>query len=209
MPLPRTISGGGGITAAFVALISLSVLASAPATVQRQICSSFRNLQVLDWPSVDVDKAASTLEAKLEPESLELAETCQGTILYAATLPETRIVMEFEQERINQKCVRRLTHATAVLHVTNNEAHVLETEVRQAVKAGGRVCVTDGTDVYEWRSADSRRRYLLHTDITAESAANLSPVTPSRLRISLEHFAADPLEVDDLPFERGFKPSCP
>jgi hypothetical protein len=192
----------------FAVLISIS--ASRPsmgADLHGRLTSSFRDLQLLDWRVVDEKTASSVLQKKLETDTPDLAESCQGTILYAAALSEGRIIMEFDQEIVRNHCFRRLTHATAVLHVSNNEAHILETEIRRAVKAGGRPCASGGADEYEWRSRDSLTRYTLHTEISADSAT-ISPTSPARLRIGLEHFAVSPADVDDLPFERGFRPSC-
>ena len=202
----RRISSG--LVALFALLTARQTQAAAPETAPSGVLSFFRELQGLEWDTVDEDKVASLLHGRLEAESLDIANTCEGRILYAAELKDTRIVVEFRQERLNNRCRRRLTHATAVIHLSNNEAHLLEAEVRRAVKAGGRPCDVDRTDKYEWRSRDSLKRYILHTDIAAESEG-VSPATPARLRISLEHFSTTAADVDDLPFERGFVAYCP
>lgn len=186
----------------------VSAQPAASISPESQVVGRFANLQRLDWQSVGVERASSVLGIQFATGSPRIAESCAGAISYSGDLLGARVVLEFDQVHAESRCARKLIRATALLRLTNNEAHIAEVDLRVAVKAGGHACSTDGADEYEWRSVDSLRRYLLRTVIHTTSTP-ARPESPAELKIGLEQTSVTPSEVDDLPFERGFVPRCP
>lgn len=191
-----------------VLLIAATASAGDDTSARSSLVNAFGELHRMNWNSVDATIAARALKVPLSVEPSEGVVPCHESAFYNATIEGARLVLEFRQRATQNKCSLKLTRATVVFRVSNNEAHMLEARLTAAVKAGGRSCPNGESNEYEWRSSDSQVRFVLQTAILIDEG-NANPSSPAKLRISLTQVAATRSEVADLPFERGFFPVCP
>lgn len=175
-----------------------------------EIVRYFTFLHGKDWQSAKpatVSNASPAHLNRLDVTSSDAGATmgnpCAGSIVMTnrAASPECYLWIVFE-EAGRPPCSVSLKSATWRATLPLSDAMIVASEIREALKAGGKPTGTQWDSTYEWRSHDSKQAFELVSELKGV-AANPTPDSSVDLMVRLRHFTADPSDIDLLPFERG------
>jgi hypothetical protein len=153
---------------------------------------------LLDSPVLSITYVPSS------PASGANTSACTGSIELTneTRMPTCFIRAVFDRVTTAKTCHSPLRSFAFRTTLPLGDAMALLTRIQVALKAGGKPEGNEWDQTYTWRSKDSTTATELVTAIM-EVPANANPDTPVTLLIRLRHTAADPSNVDKLPFERG------
>jgi hypothetical protein len=177
---------------------------SKPACDYAAVVRSLAAVNRLSWRKVTIAEASKVFQedlSRIDSPCPTEAVVCEGTVELTnqparpqcSTISVTFSLPPTGIERVS--VMAAMSFAESMLFVS---------EVREALKAGGKPSGTDRDFTYEWRSRDSTIHFQLVMRIEPlDTLAELVPDSAVRVHVRLHQQAANPADVDLLPFERG------
>ena len=200
----------------WVGLIRLSLLLTASHSISEAACPNAENVSAL-FESVHArawsDLTPETLPVALEglrmqviddhlPGSLQ-AQSCPDVVVSTNRAQSARcFVWAVFERQTGETCGHVLQSFTFRSTLQLSSAMHLVTGIQYSLKAGGRPEGNQWDMTYVWRSKDSKSVFELVTEIKIPTQRP-TPDTIVDVMVRLRHSAADPEDIDKLPFERG------
>jgi len=198
-----------------IALTLFILLAcSSVAAVRCDVCASvvglFTTFHARDWSTLNPESISVLVPFKLiqreerYPKDSGYDRPCSGSLYLLSEQPTWHLSIEFDRDNRNERCTLILNSIAFESRLSNAAAIQMAGEVANSLKATG-VQASAQKWQYQWRSRDSRTRFDLFESVVSKK--NATPDTPATLKIILRQESVSPVDVDDLPFEKGFV--CP
>jgi hypothetical protein len=142
------------------------------------------------------------IDAELPKDSRYYFGPCEGSTFLQNKVNSNSISFEFDRIPANtNSCETRLRAITIEITLSSSDAEFLRVRLIDAVAAAGGIA--PDLSEYQWRSDDSRVRYVLTTSVAKQHGGK------ETLWAKLRHIPASPETVDGLPFHKGyFPPQC-
>lgn len=167
------------------------------------------SLHVSDWRRVEPATLTALTNLPVSSEEVDYPAEYRNDrlcapMLYSRTHSEAfHVTFEFAASRERGNCVRSLDGISIEANLLPSDAAIAEGRLLRVLKPGGQALSRVGGVEYVWRSMDSRTKYELYI-----SSFSVDRLAKQPFKAILKHMSVDPSDVDDLPFEKGFMPTC-
>jgi hypothetical protein len=142
-------------------------------------------------------------EAQIPAGSIYRTSGCTGTVYLEYKTSKCSVRLIFSQHPAPaDSCNETLDTIRAEVEAEPRDAEAGRLAIIAALRAAG--TISDVPYEYQWRSDDSRTRFILETFVTDSKSKGLK-----KLDVWLSHISVQPATVDHLPFHKGyFPPVC-
>ena len=183
------------------------------ATDTSDVASFVGQIHQLNWLTAESEyvkaNAPLRLTSQVPGEGISSpADACDSVLYLNGIAGQLRVTVEFDEAKQEHGCRQVLDGIAINGTVSNADAELLSGKLLRELRPGGKPRASVNDLNYEWRSRDSLTRYNLYISIHPASRKP-TPATLARFKAILKHQSVRPVDVDDLPFEKGFFADCP